>query len=87
VYRCFRRTINGIETEGGVGEARGNEEDACWLRERETRCGMRRRVRRMGAVRLVVISEMMEVGVEAVGSVKEKDFWIPAQRRTVLIVG
>lgn len=50
---------------------------------REARCGKKARVRSIGAVTFVFISEMIDASVELEASAKENDFWIPALMKTV----
>ena len=51
------------------------------------RCGRKRRVRMMGAVRLVFTSFAMAVSVEVEGSVREKELMMPALMKTVSMFG
>ena len=52
-----------------------------------SRCGIRRRVRMMGAVRFVVISAAMESELEVEGSANDGDCMMPALRKTVSMAG
>jgi hypothetical protein len=51
------------------------------------RCWRKRRVRRMGDVRLESISAVMLEGVLVEGSRTKKNFWMPAFMKTVSRVG